>query len=131
MPYTTTLNSRQLNSTHPPTPLSHKTIMNQSGGPSHHQNQQQQQQSYGQHQQQQQQQQQQHQQQREPDNNQGPPWPGQLPSLHLYPLNDSFGPKMIHLPQDGMHVRTQSVLCALKHAWVKWPTRTRASELTL
>lgn len=32
------------------------------------------------------------------------PWPGQLPSLHLYPLSDSFVPKQIHLPPNT-HVR--------------------------
>jgi len=32
------------------------------------------------------------------------PWPGQLPSLHLYPLSDSFVPKQIYLPPNT-HVR--------------------------
>lgn len=41
---------------------------------------------------------------------QGPPWPGQLPSLHLYPLNDSFVPKLIHLPPGGQHVSASRMI---------------------
>lgn len=38
------------------------------------------------------------------------PWPGQLPSLHLYPLSDSFVPKQIYLPP-GVRVGGSHGLC--------------------
>ncbi|CED83633.1 FOG: FHA domain [Phaffia rhodozyma] len=33
------------------------------------------------------------------------PWPGLLPCLHLYPVNDSFLPKLIQLPPGSVHVK--------------------------